>query len=191
MTWLIVALLLIAAFGPMLWLLPTRKDRRLARMRARARTLGLSVQLTPIRKRDATPDEVVSAGGNRKNPTLTVAAYRRPVVRPMNYVPPWKVDRSSSGDAGPLPGWMWDVRPAAPESGQLEEVWRLVDALPDDVVSVEATRLDVAAFWLERASDDAAESAVNSLDSALGEIAEAMISLNDRIEARAKREKSS
>jgi hypothetical protein len=190
-TWLIVGLLLIAAFGPILWLLPTRTDRRLARMRARARTLGLQVQMVPIPKRNAAPNEVVTSGGKRKSATLLCAAYRRALPRTSSYLPLWKVDRDARGGDGPLPGWVWDVRPAGAEAAALAVVWPLLAALPEDVLAVEATRHDVACYWSERATDPDAEKAVDSLAFSLQPIVDLLAELNDRIEARIKRENAS
>jgi hypothetical protein len=189
MTWLIVGLLLLAAFGPIAWLIPSRKDRRLARMRKRARELGLTVQMSPIRKRNAAPSERVSSAGTPKSPTIIPAVYRLPFPHPIKHLPGWKVDRDPKDDAGPTAGWVWDVVPSGPEASALSGVWPLLATLPDDALAVEATRLDVGCWWLEQAADNESENAVNSLRESLQTIANALVALNDRVEARIRSER--
>ena len=61
MVWIIIIVVLLVAFGPVLYLLPTKKDRRLAALRQQARLVGFVVELKPVRKlnpdaRDRTGD---------------------------------------------------------------------------------------------------------------------------------------
>ena len=140
--------------------------------------------MTPIRKRDATPSERVTAAGTPKTPTILCAAYRLPFPKPIRYLPTWKADRDAAGDRGPADGWVWDSAPTGPEASSLAPVWQLLTALPADALSVEATRLDVACWWREQAPDGDGETAVNSLLKALREIADALVELNERVEVR-------
>ena len=187
MTWLIVGLLLLAAFGPIVWLIPSRAERRLARMRTHARRIGLLVQLTPIRKRNASPSERVTPAGTPKTPTILCAAYRLAFQRPINHLPAWKADRDAAGGGGPIEGWVWDVAPTGPEASSLSRVWHLLATLPADALAVEATRLDVGCWWLERATDTDAEKAVDSLLKVLGTVVEELTALNNLVEARIER----
>ena len=188
-TWLIVGLLLLAAFGPIVWLIPSRTDRRLARMRAHARKVGLTVQLSPIKKRNADASERVTSAGAPKTPTITCAAYRLAFARPIKHLPAWKADRDTNADAGPVSGWVWDVAPTGPQASSLSDVWPLLGTLPEDALAVEATRLDVACWWLERAPDHESEKAVDSLRIALQTIADVLVGVNERVEARLERER--
>ena len=45
MTWLLIILVLVVAFGPVLWLVPSKRDKRLAALRSRARSAGLIVEM--------------------------------------------------------------------------------------------------------------------------------------------------
>lgn len=191
MTWVIVVVLLLVAFGPVLWLLPSATDKRLARMRARARALGLLVEMTSVKKRDAQPSERVSASGKLKIATVPCAAYRQSFVRPIKHLPAWKLDRSDESSTGPIAGWVWDVPPVGMEDQSFfGDLQTIVQRLPADALALEVTRLDVACYWLESATADSAETAVDSLHSMLSGCAEVVTRLNDRIEARVNREET-
>jgi hypothetical protein len=68
LTWLIIIVALFAAFGPLLWMMPSRADRRLAKMRARARTHGIHVEITQLDDLDAEPQARVTSGGVKLEP---------------------------------------------------------------------------------------------------------------------------
>jgi hypothetical protein len=83
MTWLIIGLILLAAFGPVLWLVPSRKDRHLSALREQARLEGLVVELRRLPKLQPSAHERVTAGGRVKKPVQECAAgcIRRDDVR--------------------------------------------------------------------------------------------------------------
>ena len=53
MAWTIVAIVLLAAVGPLLWLLPSRRQRQQAEWRTAARRHGLAVELAAVENPDA------------------------------------------------------------------------------------------------------------------------------------------
>ena len=189
MVWVIVITLLLVAFGPILWMLPTRADRRLARMRKRARQHGLAVDIVPLKKRDATAAERVSAGGVRRSPTTSSAAYRKPLLRPARHLASWKIDRGDDADASPVANWVWDERADSFGADYWQRVRDLVTRVPRDALAIGATSRDVSIYWLETAPDAEAEQAVDHVDTLLQELAQIHGEENDRIEARREREK--
>ena len=81
MEWLLIGLLLLAAVGPAFYFMPSKKDRRLARMRQQAHLEGLSVQLAEVRKLNPQAAERVSSGGEVRTPVYATAAYALPLRR--------------------------------------------------------------------------------------------------------------
>jgi hypothetical protein len=73
LTWLIIAVALFAAFGPLLWMMPSRSDRRLLED-ARARVRGIHVEMTQLEDLAAEPHARVSAGGVKLEPKVMCAA---------------------------------------------------------------------------------------------------------------------
>ena len=63
MEWFVIFLALGVAIGPMLYLMPTERDRHLSALRAQAKTLGYTVQLDRVLKLDPDDQERVTAGG--------------------------------------------------------------------------------------------------------------------------------
>ncbi len=177
MAWIVVALALILAFGPMLYLLPTRKDRRLAAMRMTARRLGLVVELKPVRKLDAAADERVSAGGIARSPVHQSVAYRLPLRKALSHIGPWRLLRSQRG------GWQFDVEfPVPGEADFLKALPPLEGLLPDDVVAVECVGRDLSCYWLEQFPADG--ETVGALGATLSALAEQLIAKDEEIAAR-------
>jgi len=166
--WFIIAIVLLAAFGPVLWLVPSRRDRLLTRMRSQARTRGLRVEVTWLPDPDPVPEARVSAGGKLKNPTIAGASYQLDLPSAAGYAPTWSLVRAV-GD-GPIQGWRWRTAPAG-DGAYWHEVAPLLERLPTDVLSCEAGVRVMSCFWRERANPDAAEDAVDSIADILGELA--------------------
>ena len=178
MTWWMIVLLLVAAFGPIFWILPSRRDRLLASLRAGARRRGLLVELTELRDLAAPPEARVSAGGKPRVPRLACTAYRQPMSRAVNHAPTWRllaVDPAASSlassVAGPAPGWVFDGAAAGDERYWARGSQRL-SRLPDVVIGVEADRNQVSVFWRERV-------AVEQIESILDDLAETLRGLAD------------
>jgi hypothetical protein len=158
-TWAIILLILLVAFGPVLWLVPSRKDKRLASLRARARAEGLLVELRRIPKPDPAPTERVSAGGKALQPAIECASYAHPLNRSLTWLPGFRiVRRASEGAPDPLPGWSYDIRPKGDGRRYLDRMLPLVDelvkVLPGDVAALEIERRTVLVYWLEKAGSE-------------------------------------
>jgi hypothetical protein len=190
MTWVIIGVVLLVAFGPVLWLVPSRRDRRLAALRARGRAEGLVVELGRLPKRNPAPYERVSAGGKVKNPVIECATYSHPLRHKMQFLPVWRLVRiaasESSAEPDPFPGWSFDQRPDGPEGRRylgdiLPSAEALVNQLPDDVVAVELASRFVRVFWLENPGSN--EASVTEIAAILRAFEADMMALEAQIEA--------
>ncbi len=145
LVWIIIVLVLAIAFGPVLYLLPTRKDRRLAAMRLEARRQGLVVELAPVRKLEADADERVSAGGVRRSPVYDSLRYALPLGATPPRMRAWRLLRSARS------GWVFDMELAPPPGPELlAEILPYTRGLPDDAVALEWDGTALACYWLER-----------------------------------------
>jgi hypothetical protein len=175
--WLIL-LLLVAAFGPVLWILPSRRDRLLAKLRSEARRRGLLVELTQVPDLAAPLEARVSAGGKPRTPMLSCTAYRQPMPRAVNHAPRWRllaltpgIAPRAGGDAGPVPGWVFDGA-AAGDDRYWQGCADRLSRLPEVAVGVEADRNQVGVLWRERVD-------IEQIDSMLDNLAEALQGLAD------------
>ena len=154
--WLVVAVVVIALAGPVFWLLPSERERQVARLRAEARRAGLGVELATVPKLDAPAEERVSAGGVAREAKIACAVYRLPVPGARRDAPRWLLLRGGAAKAaaaeGLVPGWtLWGtvVNPPAAQT-----YWQIVgtvaNELPGGCVAVEADGRRVAWYGGER-----------------------------------------
>jgi len=155
MTWIIITLILLAAFGPVLWLVPSKRDRQLSGLRDQARREGLVVELRKVTKLNPSADERVSAGGRIKQPVIDCTAYIHPLGRRLNYLPSWRLLRGE--DRGqPRPGWAFDPE-LKPDSAAVRAAFdaslagleHFFEGMPADVVAVELGARSLIVYWLE------------------------------------------
>ena len=185
MTWILIALVLVIAFGPVLWLLPSKRDKRLAAMRSRAREEGLIVELRRIPKLDPTAEERVSPGGKVREPVVECASYALPLPRALKYLPAWRLVRAAADTApDPFPRWQFDQRPKGEGRAHLEPMLAATGArlerLPEDVAALEVSPRMLLAYWLERPGSTA--ETVPDLAAVLRDLAEALGALDAQIE---------
>jgi len=185
MTWVLIGVILLLAFGPVLWLVPSRKDRRLTALRAQGRAEGLVVEIRRIPKPDPRPEERVSAGGKVRTPTLETAVYGLTMHRKLRHLPGWRIIRMETDDADPLPGWRYDRRPTGEGRRYLEPMIELartlIEALPDDVVALEVEARMLYVYWLEKPGSNV--SVVTEIATDLKEFEGALGVLEDQISA--------
>ena len=184
MTWLVIVLVLLAAFGPIFWMLPSRTDRRLAKMRARARALGVHVEITQLPDVDADPSARVTAGGKRLQPMVACAAYRLPLRSEARAAPQWKLLRNRTVTDGPIDGWQWDSGRVA-DAAYWQEVVAVVRQLPADALACAADARETSCWWRERVDAQRAESSVDELVALLNKLAEIQMLAHERATAAA------
>lgn len=172
MTWVIVAVVMAVAIGPIFWLLPSKRDKRLAEFRSAARRAGLVVEIASVPDLHADPAQRVSAGGVARDAKIDCAAYRLPLQRPLPQAPCWQLLKSERGSA-PLRGWIAPERPTnlpLPAHGYWRRIGSIVDALPGDCVSVQADARMIAWFGREHAGDDTVATVVEDIRAGLDAI---------------------
>lgn len=193
--WLIILVVLGVAFGPVLLLLPSRRERRLAALRAEARRLGLSVELRPVPKLGADLGERVTAGGRIRTAMHPSVRYAMPLpARPnrptdAGAVPPPQGD--AQGEEATRPpaqgstsrmtdnwrllrgptGWVADAD-APPPHGLATQLAPLFGQLPEDAVAIDRQGGSLGCCWLE--SPPAQADSVVRLQARLAEIAKAV-----------------
>jgi len=177
-TWIVIVVVLLVAFGPVLWLVPSKRDRRLTALRGRARTEGLVVEIRHLPKLDWRPEDRVSAGGKVREPVIECAAYSLRFGRRLGHLPGWRVLRvATDGPPDPFPSWRYDQRPKGEGRRYLEQmlepVRRTLAGLPDDVAGFEVNSTGLSVYWLERPGshpDTVSELAagLRALEAALG-----------------------
>ncbi len=159
LTWLIIIVVLLVAFGPVLWLVPSRKDRRLAGLRERARREGFVVELVRLPDPDPSPQQRVSAGGRLRDPVIECAGYTHMMTARLKWLPGWRMLRMAGASDGPRPGWVFDPG-SRPDGDYLAQMINAtdpgLDSVPPDVVGLAVANRHLTAYWLEQAGSDEA-----------------------------------
>jgi len=149
--WLVIVLILIVAIGPIFWLMPSRRERRLAALRQRAYRHGMRVNLRRLPGMDVAPEDRVTAGGRALDTSREYAAYVMPLEKRLGRLPSWRVLRGGRG-MGAVPGWSFEPG-KRPEHTRLEPALEAVrpflSELPEDVAAVECEPHSLSAYWLE------------------------------------------
>jgi hypothetical protein len=183
MTWLIIGLILLAAFGPVLWLVPSRKDRHLTALRDQARREGLIVELRRLPKLQPSAHERVTAGGRVKEPVQECAAYIQTLRRRLVMLPAWRVHRGM-GELEARPGWYFDFERRARGDtfdATMSALDPLFGKLPADVVAVELGDRTLLAYWLERGA--ATRETVTGMALEMRAAQEALLDLDARFQS--------
>ena len=180
MVWIVIALVLIAAVGPVFYLMPTKARRRQAALRTAARQAGLVVEIASVPKPDAQAAELVSSGGEPRDAKIDCAAYRLPLARRLVLAPRWMLLRSARENRF-LAGWTTLTPPVAvpvERAAYWREVAVIVDALPGSCVAVEAAAQTVSWYGRERIGDASPDALAQEIRDGLMSLAR----LHERIE---------
>ena len=174
MAWIVVALVLAVAVGPILWLLPSKRVKRVAALRAAARRAGLVVETVALPKVDAAADERVSAGGTERQPSIDCAAYRLLLPKPLRGAPCWRLLKSHRENRF-LPGWT-TLRPPRSVPPNATDYWQrigtVLDALPGGCLGVDANEEAIAWLGQEQLRDASPEAVVREVRQGLEAVAE-------------------
>ena len=172
MTWLIVAGLLILAFAPVLWLMPSKRDRQLVKLREQARREGLIVEVTALPKREASARERVGADGVARDVTQSCSAYRLPASRSSRGAPCWFLLRDPDG-AMPLNGWAAhpEVKLPAVDADYWRDLGAAVAGLEEHCIGMRATESGASWYWLENSRGREATELVSEIAGRLRAVA--------------------
>jgi hypothetical protein len=166
-TWLILILVLAVVIGPVMYLRPTAKDKRLTALRLAARQKGLIIKITRVPKLDASADERVSAGGIAKDATVGCAAYQMAIGCSLdnftvkNELMLLAIPQAPSQHVVPfMPGWAQaattpnDLWTRFRKLGFEEFLQSHLTSLPSDALAIGVDGRFVSCYWREQATVD-------------------------------------
>ena len=173
MVWIVIVLVVAAAVGPIVWLMPSKASRRQSALRTAARQAGLIVEIGSVPKLDAEAAERVSAGGVAREPLIDCAVYRLPFPRRLAQAPRWTIFRSELENRF-LQGWT-TLKPPTRLPDDAGAYWSkvqaVVDALPGGCLAVESAAQTVGWFGRERIGDASPEDVAQAIRAGLQRLA--------------------
>ncbi len=175
MAWLWIVLALILAIGPIAYLVPSRRDRRLAKLRMQARLEGGLVELENLPKLNAQAHERVSAGGIARDPKQPCARYLLAGGKALRDTPELQVLKHPDGS------WQRDPAVGRPVAATwLALLESAAEGLPSDTLAIALRDRHVSVCWLE--SHPADEATVTALYGALRALRDAACELAKPLE---------
>ena len=135
MAWLTVLFIILMAVSPIFWMRNTPDQNRLEKVRARARSNGISIVLH--KRPDAREEET----------RLAVVCYKLPwqAISPKNNLVLHR--NSNRGWKSDMKGWRWFSGDAIKLRGT--DVESVIDTMPDTVTAVILDRQGVGLIWNE------------------------------------------
>lgn len=151
MKWLIISVVVMSLIGSIMWAMPTPRQRFESRLRLQGRALGFQVQLSRL--------QLPRARGEVEGEQISVPAYR--LMRTnlsrieRDQWQNWRIcKRETVANIGLPSDWCWSEGEGKLSDGQLALLNGLIDALPQDVVAIESTPLQLSVFWYEGREED-------------------------------------
>lgn len=157
MTWLVILVVLAAAFAPVAYMMPSKRDRALSSLRMVARREGLEVAVTHLPKLGAEAHERVSASGKLREAQIDCVSYglRLPKrqLQPVRY----RLLRLEGTQFPVIAGSSWELdrkfqlaTAIRPDPGYWEVLAEIESLLPEDVLGLAVTEDFVLCYWRER-----------------------------------------
>ena len=180
MAWIIIIGILLVAIGPVLYVMPSKRDKQLIALRSQARTAGLTVDISHIPDLNATAIDKVSAGGKKREPKIKCATYTLMPSHPFQNSPCWHLGRSKT-DNVLVTGWgrIGAVRGiSSSDDGYWARIGAIINALPGSCIAVKTTPHEICWQGLEHLNDQAINELVLEIKTGLEKIVE----LHDQID---------
>ena len=105
MDWLIIALLLLVAFGGVAYVIPSKFQRRVSQLRLEARRQGIFTSSRTIPDLDAEAEDRVTSGGKVRQREDLCVVYDLGYPSSDQDVPQWQLVRYKKSNL-PIPGWL-------------------------------------------------------------------------------------
>ncbi len=154
MKWAIIVLIMMSLLGSMMWVMPSPRQRFLAKLRLQASREGFHVQIVRV-----TPPR---AAGQVEPEVLSATAYRLPRFNleksEREGFTEWQVFRQTAiADTGLPEGWCWGVGERCLSEPQLLTLNELIGRLPEGVSSIESTPVHLSLYWNEKGDESSLE----------------------------------
>lgn len=182
MGWLIGIFVVAMVLGPILYLKPSAKDKRLAALRLLARQNSLGIKLDRLPRLDPELVERVTAGGEKRQPQQACVAYQRNLGPDTNLNLVGRFLRVPDAPTVPFeafaPGWAHDEKHIADwrrvESEKLDRAVReILQSAPDYCLAFSIDSRFLSCYWRELA--DAAGPEIEEIRSFLQQAEEKIL----------------
>ena len=160
-TWLILILVLALVIGPVMYLVPSKKDKRLSGLRELARIKGISVKISSLLKVNPESHERVSSSGHTQYPKVNCVLYGKSPKVPLLSIYGLDLLRVNQGSTIPLTEIVsgWAIEEPVPNSelsplvpSVLQQLAKVEKFLPQDCLGLHLSKPLVGIYWLEKST---------------------------------------
>ena len=178
MFWLIIILIMAALIGPVVYLMPTKRERRQSKARLLARKVGMRVSVETLPDFSVEREEFVSPSGIVRSPTVESTVYRLRLDKPDERASTWIIYKSKNVVVGyvpsPLTGGVWeglgeDTLPIM--DNYWERLEKAMMELPEKCLALEVTNEFVAWKGKEAFGNQSPDLYVERMKKTLSDIA--------------------
>lgn len=151
MKWAVIILIMLSLIGSIMWVKPTPRQRFQAQLRAKAKPLGLQVQMVRL--------TAPRGKGETEPRQYSAMAYRLPRLnvdkKTANTIVPWHAFKVESIANNGLPeGWSWGFGENVLSEEALTLLKDIIDVLPNGTSSIESTPIQATVHWDEEGDFD-------------------------------------
>lgn len=160
MNWLIIALVLLSIVGSVMWMMPSPRERMQAKMRQKAMSTGLKVQMVQLKH----PREIGQAEAETKG-VIVYRLFRQNLSKTeKNNFNGWQIFKLNTLATDGLPeGWSWS-KGEGEHQDKTPLIAEVINELPGEQVSIQSTGDSVSYFWYESGNDETVEQIKSALD---------------------------
>lgn len=105
MEWLLIAGILLAAFGGVAYIIPSKYQRLVGNLRLEARKQGMFISSTTIEDMNVDAEHRVTSGGKARDHRKLCVEFSLPFERKLAHAPIWQLIRYGKSQL-PIPGWL-------------------------------------------------------------------------------------
>ena len=174
MVWLVIVAILLVAVGPVLYVIPSKRDKQLIALRTLARKSGLTIQISHLPDLNAKGRDKVSSGGKKRQATIKCATYTLGLAKPLPDAPVWHLARSEK-DNVLIPGWgrIGSVHGISiSDRVYWAKVRTIIAALPGACIAVRATPYGMSWQGLERLDEQPIDQVIADIKTGLEKLIE-------------------
>ena len=151
MEYILISIILLIAFGGIFYILPSKHDRIVSKLRLEARRLGISTSIASIPDVNAPIASRVTAGGVKREPKVNCVIWELPYEEDYDDLPIWRLIKSPAGSS-PVPGTVAEPNLKDPDLSAHDDYWsdirRAFSHMPKLCLGIESSKTGVR--WLGR-----------------------------------------
>ena len=184
MEYLLISIILLVAFGGILYILPSKRERFVSKLRLEARKSGIVTTIETIPDVEAPRASRVTAGGRERKPKTGCAVWELRYRDDHELIPTWRLLRKRESD-GPVDGAVLNPMLKDREILRNVDYWikvqKTYESMPGLCLGIESVATGVRWLGRENPTQPEPETFVNAMLEGLKSLTEANIEYSQEL----------